>query len=198
MGSALLERGMPMKLVRDALTDAVELAESCGHDRSWRTALRCAARQDAYRILLLERCKRFARRRHIPLVGHALRAAQGALFGIEIDRDVTLGNGVYFVHSVGVVVGGDARVGDRVRFYGNNTVGTVDDNGYPTIDEDVIVGAGARILGPVHIGARAVIGANAVVLCDVPPDHVAAGIPAKVWPKKTAPDNVHPLEVRHG
>jgi len=90
------------------------------------------------------------------------------------------------VHPVGTVVGGTARVGDRVRFMGNNTVGTAKDNGYPIIENDVIVGAGARILGPVRIGARSVIGANAVVLSDVPPDSVAVGIPAR-WTAKRAP-----------
>jgi len=50
--------------------------------------------------------------------------AQTAVLGIEIGKDVTLGKGVYFVHSLGIVIGGHAVIGDRVRFYGNNTVGT--------------------------------------------------------------------------
>jgi serine O-acetyltransferase len=58
-------------------------------------------------------------------------------------------------------------------------VGTAKDNGYPVIEDDVIVGAGARILGPIRVGARSSIGANAVVLEDVPPDSVVVGIPAK-------------------
>lgn len=102
-----------------------------------------------------------------------------AVFGIEIGKDVELGPGVYFVHTLGVVIGGNAKVGARVSFMGNNTVGTAKDNGYPIIEEDVVVGCGARILGPVRVGARAKIGANAVVLSDVPPDTVVIGIPAK-------------------
>jgi serine O-acetyltransferase len=54
------------------------------------------------------------------------------------------------------------------------------------IDEDVEIGVGARILGPVHIGARAQIGANAVVLRDVPPDSFAAGVPATIRPRKAS------------
>jgi serine O-acetyltransferase len=105
------------------------------------------------------------------------------VFGIEINNAVELGNGVYFVHPISIVIGGDAKVGARCRFYGSNTLGTAKDDGYPTLEEDVVVGAGARILGPVRVGARAQIGANAVVLQDVPPDHVAVGIPARIMPK---------------
>jgi serine O-acetyltransferase len=102
------------------------------------------------------------------------------LFGIEIGKDVTLGHGVYFVHTSGIVIGGDSRIGNRVRFYGSNTIGTAKDNGYPVIEDDVWIGAGARILGPITIGAGARIGANAVVLTSVPAGAVAVGIPAKV------------------
>jgi serine O-acetyltransferase len=87
---------------------------------------------------------------------------------------------VYFVHTSGIVLGGDSRVGDRVRFYGSNTLGTVHDDGYPTIEDDVWLGVGARVLGPITIGARSRIGANAVVLKDVPPDSVAVGVPAQI------------------
>jgi len=134
---------------------------------------------DGFSVLALTRAREQARRFHIPGVNRVLRLAQMTVFGIEIGKDVELGPGVYFVHTLGVVIGGDAKVGARVSFMGNNTVGTAKDNGYPIIEEDVVVGCGARILGPVRVGARAKIGANAVVLSDVPPDTVVVGIPAK-------------------
>jgi serine O-acetyltransferase len=86
---------------------------------------------------------------------------------------------------LGTVVGGDSKIGPRVRILGNNTIGTAKDNGCPVIDEDVEIGVGARILGPIRIGARAQIGANAVVLQDVPPDSFAAGVPATIRPRKS-------------
>jgi serine O-acetyltransferase len=69
---------------------------------------------------------------------------------------------------------------------GSNTVGTARDNGHPVIEDDVLLGAGARVLGPVRVGRNAVIGANAVVLSDIPADSVAVGVPARVVPGPTA------------
>ena len=159
---------------------------------STKDVLKVAASQDGYRVLFLNRLRDAARGR-VPGVNHALRMVQTALFGIEIGKDVTLGEGVNFTHTLGIVIGGDARIGARVKFMGNNTVGTAKDNGYPTLEEDVVVGCGARILGPIRIGARAVIGANAVVLSDVAPDTVVSGIPARPHKKRVASVDVDPL-----
>jgi serine O-acetyltransferase len=164
--------------------DAVELARAVGGTADARTIASAALSTDAFRILALQRAREAARATHVPLANHLLRVLQTSIFGVEIGKDVTLGYGVYFVHTHGIVIGGDARVGDRVRFYGSNTIGTAKDDGYPVLEEDVWVGAGARILGPIRIGARARIGANAVVLSDVPADGVAVGIPARVLDKK--------------
>ncbi|MFB1480564.1 serine O-acetyltransferase EpsC [Corallococcus sp. RDP092CA] len=166
------------------ISDALEMAKAATGASDARSIAKVVLTSDSYRITALNRAREAAQALHIPLVNHVLRVAQTAVMGIEIGKDVTLGKGVYFVHSLGVVIGGDARIGDRVRFYGNNTVGTAKDNGYPVIEDDVWIGAGARILGPVRIGARSRIGANAVVLQDVPPDSVAVGIPARVFPRK--------------
>lgn len=166
------------------MADAEELARCAYGSDDRRAIARAVITTDSYRITAIQRMRNLAKSLHIPGVNHALRVVQTAVHGIEIGNAVTLGVGVYFVHPLGIVIGGDARIGDRVRFYGNNTVGTAKDNGYPTIEDDVIIGAGARILGPITIGARSVIGANAVVVTDVPPDSVAMGIPAKAKPKK--------------
>lgn len=103
-----------------------------------------------------------------------------------------LGHGVYFIHSLGTVVGGNAVLGDRVRLMGNNTIGAARDDGSPTIGNDVEIGCGARILGPVRIGDGAVIGANAVVLHDVPDGATAVGIPARIVSRVPAIVRVNP------
>ena len=159
--------------------DAVEMARAARYPSDPKHA-RGMLRTDPYILLLIFRLRRVALRLRIPLVNRLLRLCQVAFGGIDLGNDVSLGSGVYFIHSVGTVVGGNARIGARVRFMGNNTVGTARDNGYPSIEDDVEVGCGARILGPVCVGARAVIGANAVVLSDVPPDCVAVGAPARI------------------
>ncbi len=179
---------MKKSVIAQLLEDAVELTRAMRGERGdrgpgappkTREVLSMAASQDGYRVLFLNRLREAALRRHVPGVNHALRMVQTALFGIEIGKDVELGEGVNFTHTLGIVIGGNSRVGARVKFLGNNTVGTAKDNGYPILEEDVIVGCGARVLGPIRVGARAVIGANAVVLSDVPPDTVVSGIPAR-------------------
>ncbi len=142
--------------------------------------LLAAATTDSFAVDLLFRARVALHRRRVPLLPHLLRLAGTAIYGVEVDREVRLGHGVYFVHTVGTVVGGDAKVGDRVRLMGGNVLGTAREDGYPVVGDDVIVGIGARILGPVRVGDRAVIGAGAVVLDDVPEDAVAVGVPARI------------------
>lgn len=161
-------------MLRRVLDDAKALYRAPGGGRA------AVLSMDSFRVLAVQRARESARRWHVPGAGHALRMVQTAVFGIEIGNHVHIGTGVYFIHPIGITIGGDAHIGDRVRFFGNNTVGTAKENGYPTIGDDVVIGAGARILGPIHIGDRAVIGANAVVLDDVPADAVAVGMPARV------------------
>jgi len=139
---------------------------------------------DSYAVVALTRVRELARKLGLRGVNRLLRIAQTAVYGVEIGTGVTLGDGVYFTHTLGIVIGGNATIGARVKFMGNNTVGTAKDNGYPIVEDDVVIGCGARILGPVRVGARSVIGANAVVLDDVPPDSIAVGVPAKARTKR--------------
>lgn len=175
-------------------TDAIALSQAARRVGTSRDALRMM-RTDAWILLLLFRIRSVALRWRIPVVNRVLRMIQMIFGGVELGNDITLGAGVYFIHSLGTVIGSGAKIGNRVRFLGNNTVGAARDDGAPIIGDDVEVGCGARILGPVRIGARSVIGANAVVLCDVPPDHVAVGAPARVFPKRRVSDQPAPVPV---
>lgn len=104
------------------------------------------------------------------------------LTGIEIHPGAVIGRRFFIDHGMGVVIGETAEVGDDVMLYHGVTLGgRTRDAGkrHPTLEDGVAVGAGAKILGPVTIGAGSVVGANAVVTKDAPPDSVLVGVPAK-------------------
>lgn len=187
-----------MGLLRKITADAVELARAIRKDRaveappSMREAVRAALTQDGFKVLLMSRVREAARRWHVPGVNHALRLATTVLYSIELGNDIELGEGIDFTHTLGTVIGGTSKVGARVKFMGNNTIGTAKDNGCPVIEDDVVIGCGARILGPVRVGEGAFIGANAVVLTDVPPGAIATGIPARVQERRSGSPEAAP------
>lgn len=103
--------------------------------------------------------------------------------GIEIHPGATIGSGLFIDHGSGVVIGETAEIGNNVTLYHGVTLGgTGKDQGkrHPTVCDDVLIGAGCKVLGPVVIGENSRIGANSVVLIDVPANATAIGIPARV------------------
>ena len=106
-----------------------------------------------------------------------------ALTGIEIHPGATIGRRFFIDHGMGVVIGETAEIGDDVTLYHGVTLGGTswkEGKRHPTLGNGVVVGAGAKILGPIHIGEGAKIGSNAVVVKDVPAGATAAGIPARI------------------
>lgn len=113
------------------------------------------------------------------------------LTGIEIHPGATIGKGLFIDHGMGVVIGETAEVGDNVVIYHGVTLGgTGKDKGkrHPTIEDNVIIGCGAKVLGPIRIGANSKIGANAVVLKDMEENATIVGIPAVNKNKKNKCD----------
>ncbi|HSN46632.1 MAG TPA: serine O-acetyltransferase [Casimicrobiaceae bacterium] len=105
------------------------------------------------------------------------------LTGIEIHPGATLGRRVFIDHGMGVVIGETAVIGDDCTLYHGVTLGGTSWNKgkrHPTLERGVVVGAGAKILGPITIGAEAKIGSNAVVVREIPPGATAVGIPARI------------------
>lgn len=101
--------------------------------------------------------------------------------GIEIHPGAKIGKGLFIDHGMGVVIGETAEIGDDVLLYHGVTLGgTGKDKGkrHPTLGNNVVVGAGAKVLGPINIGNNVKIGANSVVLKDVPEGATAVGVPA--------------------
>lgn len=103
--------------------------------------------------------------------------------GIEIHPAAKIGRGLFIDHGMGVVIGETTEIGDNCTLYQNVTLGgTGKDHGkrHPTLGNNVMVGAGAKVLGPFRVGDNARIAAGAVVLDAVPPDATAVGVPARV------------------
>ncbi len=122
------------------------------------------------------------------LKGHFFRAraiSQRALrkTGIEIHPGAKIGKGLFIDHGSGVVIGETTEIGDNCTIYQNVTLGgTGKETGkrHPTLGNNVMVGAGARVLGPFKVGDNSKIAANAVVLSEVPPNCTAVGVPARI------------------
>ena len=130
-------------------------------------------------------------RRGLRFPARALSQLTRWLTGIEIHPGATIGRRFFIDHGMGVVIGETAEVGDDVMLYHGVTLGGRQREGgkrHPTLREGVAVGAGAKVLGPVTIGARAVIGANAVVTRDAPADSVLVGVPAKARSRRAGED----------
>jgi serine O-acetyltransferase len=111
------------------------------------------------------------------------------LTGVEIHPAATIGRRFFIDHGMGVVIGATTRIGDDVMLYHGVTLGgrsMKHEKRHPTLEDGVVVGAGAIILGPVTIGANSLVGAQAVVVADAPPDSVLTGIPAVARPRSKA------------
>ena len=123
------------------------------------------------------------------LVARFISQLSRFLTGIEIHPGAKIGKNLFIDHGMGVVIGETSEIGDNVTIYHMATLGgiapSINSNDqrnkkrHPTIEDDVVIGSGAQVLGPVIVGRCAKIGANAVITKDVPEKSVMVGIPAK-------------------
>lgn len=125
-------------------------------------------------------------RKMVSLVYRILYKLVQILTGIELPCEVPVGRNFVIDHFGGIIISGYARFGDDCRIRNGVVVGLrrVEEICAPHIGNNVDIGAGAKVLGPIRIGDNVVIGANAVVLCDVPDNSVAVGVPAVVKPRR--------------
>jgi serine O-acetyltransferase len=116
----------------------------------------------------------------VPVAPRALAYASRSLTGIEIHPCATIGDGLFIDHGMGVVIGETAEIGENVTIYQGVTLGGTGfatGKRHPTIEDNVTIGSGAKLLGPITIGHGAKIGANAVVIHEVPPNSTVVGNP---------------------
>ncbi|MDO4888007.1 MAG: serine O-acetyltransferase EpsC [Actinomycetaceae bacterium] len=125
------------------------------------------------------------------LVSQAVRS----LTGIEIHPGAHIGRRFFIDHGMGVVIGETAEVGDDCMLYHGVTLGGTSleaTKRHPTLGDGVVVGAGAKMLGPIHVGDGVQVGANAVVVKDVPPHTTAVGVPARVRERTNESTTIDP------
>ena len=180
--------------------------------RQWREDVRAALERDpaarsALEIVLLypglhalwgHRLAHALWRRGLRLVARWLSQVMRGFTGIEIHPGAQIGPGFFIDHGMGVVIGETAEVGRNVTLYHGVTLGgTMLAHGkrHPTLEDNVVVGAGAKVLGAITIGQGSRIGANAVVVKPVPPNSVVVGVPGQVVmrsrPRPAGPDLNH-------
>jgi serine O-acetyltransferase len=132
--------------------------------------------------LLFYRLSNWLWRKGFKVTGRFISSTGRFFTGIEIHPGATIGKRFFIDHGMGVVIGETATIGDDVTLYHDVTLGgTSLSKGlrHPQIGNNVIIGAGAQLLGPIHVGDNARVGSNAVVVKDVPADTSVVGIPAR-------------------
>jgi len=120
------------------------------------------------------------------------------LTGIEIHPGATIGKGFFINHGMGVVIGETAEIEENVTLYHQVTLGGVSlkrEKRHPTLRKRVVVGAGAKILGPLVVGENSKIGANSVVVREVPPNSTVVGVPGRTAKKRSI--KVHGVDLDH-
>lgn len=136
--------------------------------------------------LAFYRLSHFLAALRLPFVPRLLSQTARLLTGIEIHPGATIGPGLFIDHGMGTVIGETAIVGADVLIYHGVTLGGVDGRPgrrHPLLGDRVVVGAGAKVLGALRVGDGARIGAQAVVLADVPAGATAVGVPARILPQ---------------
>lgn len=133
--------------------------------------------------LIFYRIAHFFWRKKCLLLGRFISHIGRLLTGIEIHPGAKIGSGFFIDHGMGVVIGETTEIGNNCTLYHGVTLGGTSlkkEKRHPTLGKNVVIGAGAKVLGPFTVGDNSKIGANSVVIREVPPNSIVVGIPGKV------------------
>ena len=153
------------------------------NDPAARTKLEVFLLYPSIHARLAHMISHFLYKKNLLFLARLISQIARVLTGIEIHPGATLGAGILIDHGMGVVIGETAELGDRITIYHGTTLGgTGKEKGkrHPTVGNNVVIGAGSKVLGNIKIGSNSKIGANSVVLDDVPEGATVVGIPGKV------------------
>ncbi len=139
--------------------------------------------ENGYQAVVLYRIAHWFKRRRVPFFGPALTRLCQFLTGVEIAPGAVIGPGLMISHGHGIVIGEGARIGARALIMHQVTIGAADVarlERMPTVGDDVVIGAGARLIGGIRVGDNVLVGVNAVVTHDVPDDSKVVREPGQI------------------
>ncbi|MFW9771893.1 MAG: serine O-acetyltransferase [Candidatus Thorarchaeota archaeon] len=168
-------------------------------DPAANTLLEVLTSYPGIKAILLHRIAHFFWKIKMPFVPRYISEISRDLSGIEIHPGAEIGSDFFIDHGGSVVIGETSVIGDNVTIYAGVVLGGTNlekTKRHPTIADNVVIGSGAKILGPINIGNNVRIGANSVVVEDVPPNCVVVGVPGKIVSKKG--EKIEKIDLRHG
>jgi serine O-acetyltransferase len=133
--------------------------------------------------VLLHRIAHFFWRLNLPFVPRYISGLARQITGIDIHPGAIIGKNFFIDHGTGVVIGETAEIGDNVVIFQNVTLGGIhlkNEKRHPTLGNNIVIGAGAKLLGPIIIGDNVKVGANSVVTKNIPPNCIVVGVPGRI------------------
>lgn len=179
-----------------------EIREAQKKDPAAKSFLEIVLLYQGLRALVSYRAAHFLYNMHLFFIARLVSQLSRFLTGIEIHPGAKIGKSLFIDHGMGVVIGETAIIGDNVLLYQGVTLGgtgLVKGKRHPTVGNNVVIGAGAKILGNITIGDNAYIGANAVVIKDVPANSTVVGVPGRITKQEgkkidISLDHIHVLD----
>jgi len=176
-----------------------DVSAAFNKDPAARTLVEVLTSYPGIKAVLLYRIAHFFWKLNVPYIPRYISDIARELTAIDIHPGAEIGSEFFIDHGAGVVIGETAEVGDNVTFYSGVVLGGTNleqKKRHPTLGNDIVVGTGAKILGPITIGNNVRVGANSVVVNDVPEHCVVVGVPAKIVSKKG--EKIEKIDLRHG
>ncbi len=164
-----------------------EIAATMARDPAATCAIEIILTYSGLHAIVSHRLANTLYRWKVPVLPRMISQLARFITGIEIHPGAKIGKGLFIDHGMGVVIGQTSEIGDNVTLFQGTTLGgTGKEKGkrHPTIGNNVVIGAGAKVLGNIRIGSNVNIGANAVVIKDVPDDSTVVGVPGRIARKE--------------
>ena len=168
-------------------------------DPAAKTLLEVLTSYPGIKAVLIYRIAHFFSNIGMPFIPRYLSDIAREITGIEIHPAAEIGSDFFIDHGAGVVIGETAEIGNNVTIYAGVVLGGVSleqKKRHPTVGNNVVIGTGAKLLGPIAIGDNVKIGANSVVVNDVPPNSVVVGVPGKIISREG--EKIKKIDLAHG